>query len=266
MSIVLSPQKIGSRIAELRTRKGLSQSDLSKIIKISRPSLSQIESGKRSIEIFELKNLSMALDFSLDDFMSEDFSAHHQLEYQNDNDDRNTIKERIAEPILNVSKYKNVLLYILERCAGKPNVGDTVLKRLLYFVDFNYYEIYEEHITGERYIKQSLGPFPQSFNSIIQILIEEMKLQVLKSQYYEFPQIRYIPLAKSDLTELKASEKEVIDNVILQMSDWSVKSISEYALRDMPCLATKEANEIEYELAFYREIPFSVRNYESENE
>ena len=77
-------------------------------------------------------------------------------------------------------------------------------------------------------------------------------------------QTRYIPLQKSRLTELKASEKDVVDNVINQMSDWSASVISNYSHKDLPWLATKEGEEISYELAFYREAPYSVRQYDAE--
>ena len=50
------------------------------------------------------------------------------------------------------------------------------------------------------------------------------------------------------------------------MSDWSSIAISKYAQKDMPWLATKEGDLINYELAFYREAPFTVRNYGEENE
>ncbi|MDD4141558.1 MAG: hypothetical protein PHR20_02025 [Bacteroidales bacterium] len=43
--------------------------------------------------------------------------------------------------VMNVGKKCVVLLYILERCSGKTNVGKTVLYKLLYFSDFNYYEL-----------------------------------------------------------------------------------------------------------------------------
>jgi uncharacterized phage-associated protein len=68
-------------------------------------------------------------------------------------------------------------------------------------------------------------------------------------------------LVKADLTELKASETEIIDSVIEQMSDWSAAAISNYSHKDMPWLASKDGEAINYELAFYREAPFSVRNY-----
>jgi uncharacterized phage-associated protein len=40
---------------------------------------------------------------------------------------------------------------------------------------------------------------------------------------------------------LKASEKEVIDRVIEQMSDWSATAISNYAHKDMPWLVCGDA-------------------------
>jgi len=39
----------------------------------------------------------------------------------------------------------------LEKCGAKPNVGETMLYKLLYFVDFNYYELFESSLTGEAY-------------------------------------------------------------------------------------------------------------------
>lgn len=69
----LSQKQIGQRLSELRKMKGLSQEDLAKSVKISRPSLAQIELGNRSVDILELQKFSMYLGFSLDDFMSKDF-------------------------------------------------------------------------------------------------------------------------------------------------------------------------------------------------
>jgi transcriptional regulator with XRE-family HTH domain len=265
MNIKLSQKQIGRRIAELRKMKGLSQEDLAKNVKISRPSLAQIELGNRSVDVFELQRLSMVLSFSLDDFMSKNFTVIQDVEGKTEVKFKKS-KERISIPTLKVSKFKNVLLYILERCAGKPNVGETVLYKLLYFSDFNYYELYEEHLTGAKYRKLPYGPVPQKLDTIIGQMIESEQIKRIKTEYFDKTQTRYLPLAKADLTELKASEKEVIDKVIEQLSDWSASAISNYSHKDMPWMASKEGEEINYELAFYREAPFSVRNYGDEIE
>lgn len=264
MNPSLSPKQIGHRIMDLRKAKGLSQEDLAKSIGISRPSLTQIELGNRSIDIFELQRLSMALEFSLNDFLSPDLPAVDEIHSKKRmQEDKNDI--RISVPDLQVDKFQNVLLYILESCAGKPNIGETALNKLLYFCDFNFYELYEEHLTGARYKKLPFGPVPHEMNGILNQMIGEERLKRIKTEYHGFAQTRYLPLEKANLTQLSAAEKTVIDHVIQQMSDWSASMISEYSHKDMPWLATQEGDYISYNLAFYRELPYSVRVYEDEN-
>jgi len=265
MGAKLSQKQIGWRLAELRKIKGLSQEDLAKSVNLSRSSLAQIELGNRSVNILELQQLSMELGFSLDDFMSEDFEVYQEMDRKQETSEA-VAEERIAVPTLKVEKFKNVLLYLLEKCAGKPNVGETVLYKLLYFSDFNYYELYEEHLTGAKYRKLPFGPVPQKLNAIINQMIEEGALKRIKTDYHGYPQTRYLPMEKPDLELLKASETEVIDRVIEQMSNWSAAAISNYSHKDLPWEVTDEGKEISYELAFYREAPYSVRNYGDEIE
>ena len=149
MVFQISQDQIGQRIAELRKRKQFSQKDLAKMVGISRPSLTQIELGKRSLNIMELQKFGQILGFSLDDFMSEKFSLD-TLDYSEEEKEKK-VADRISVPFFKIGKMKNILLYILEHCAGKPNVGETVLYKLLYFSDFNYYELYEEQLTGAFY-------------------------------------------------------------------------------------------------------------------
>ncbi len=196
MSIGLSQKQIGKRITELRKMKGLSQEDLARSVKISRSSLAQIELGNRSVDILELQKLSLVLEFSLDDFMSKDFPARKDVEVK-DEKKAKKVEERISVPTLQVNKFKNVLLYILERCAGKPNVSETVLYKLLYFSDFNYYELYEEHLTGAKYRKLPYGPVPHKLDTIIGQMIEKGQLQRVKTVYHGYPQIRYLPFVYS---------------------------------------------------------------------
>ncbi|SFC75630.1 Transcriptional regulator, contains XRE-family HTH domain [Flexibacter flexilis DSM 6793] len=262
----LSQEQIGLRIVAIRKQKELSQEQLSKLLDISRPSLAQIELGNRSISALELQRLALVLHFSLDDFMSESFSVD---KLQRDNSIAHATAQeaiRISVPELQIQKLKNVLLYVLEYCAGKPNVGETVLYKLLYFSDFNYYELYEEHLTGSKYRKLPFGPVPYSLDKVINEMLESQQIQRIKTHYHGYTQTRYIPLEKADLLQLKASETAVMDYVLKQMADWSAKAISEYSHGDLPWQATDEGKEIDYELAFYREQPYSVRVYDENEE
>jgi uncharacterized phage-associated protein len=97
-------------------------------------------------------------------------------------------------------------------------------------------------------------------------MIAEGVLKRIKTNYHGYPQTRYLPLEKADLTQLRASETEVLDRVMEQMSDWSAAAISNYSHKDLPWEVTDEGKDISYELAFYREAPYTVRNYGDEIE
>lgn len=255
----ITQKELGSRLSELRKAKGYSQDELAKLLEISRPSLTQIELGNRNISVIELKRITDILSISIDKLLSKDFTSE---DVNFSTSDELDIQEfRISIPKLKVDKFKDILLYILEKCAGKPNIGETLLYKLLYFSDFNYYEIYEEHLTGAEYRKLPFGPVPQKLDSIIKQMIASKMIERFKTEYHGYPQIRYIPLTKPNLKNLKASEKDILDKVIEQYSDWSASAISEYSHKDMPWLASKDGEVIDYELAFYRERPYSARTY-----
>ncbi|MEZ4771597.1 MAG: DUF4065 domain-containing protein [Bacteroidia bacterium] len=259
----LSLQQIGQRITNLRKQRGFSQEELAREMKISRPSLAKIERGNRNLTVVELQTLSLILRFSLDEFVAE----QSKTETENILQEPVAVyaaKERISTPQLNEVKFKNVLLYLLERCAGKPNVDETVLARLLYFCDFNHYEMYEEQLTGATYRKVPYGPVPEEMDTIIGQMIAAAQIQKLKTTYQGRTLTRYIPLEKADLTTMKASEADIIDQVINRMSECTAESITSYAQGDLPWEVTENGQEIKYNLAFYRETPYAIRVYDED--
>lgn len=266
MSQHLSQKEIGHRISEFRQFKEFSQEELANQIELSRSSLAQIELGNRKLNVIEFQRIAHVLGFSLDNFLSQDFNIKEVSSGAGQGPLEGDDNYRVSEPVLDIRKFSNVLLYILEKCAGKPNVGETLIYKMLYFSDFNYYELYEEHLTGAKYHKLPYGPVPQDVQAIIHKMINEDKsIQRIKTDYHNYKQTRYIPLKKAALQELKASETETLDRVIEQFSDWSATAISEYSHKDIPWLVSKEGEEINYELALYREAPYSVRTYDEEN-
>ncbi len=259
--------EIGSRLARLRKEQGWAQSELAEKLGVSRSSLAQMELGKRNISIQEMIGLSIELNFSIDAIVSarapKEYALLQEHSASSVQEEQATAyqEKRISVPKFRISKFKQVFLYILESCAGKPNVGETVLYKLLYFVDFNHYEIYESHLSGATYQKLPDGPVPKRINEVIKMMLGDGEIKRIKTKYYGKPQIRYLPMVKADLQIMKASEMQVIDRVIDQFSDWTAKAIDTYVHLDMPLIVSKEGQDIDYELAFYRETPFSVRVY-----
>jgi uncharacterized phage-associated protein len=150
---------------------------------------------------------------------------------------------------------------MLNKVGSKPNIGETVLYKLLYFTDFDFYEKYEEQLIGATYIKNYYGPTPVEFEKIVAEIMDKEIIKV-KSKYYDYPQRKYLPLRKADLSKLRANEIEVIDKVLDKLSDMNAKQISDYSHDDVPWLTTKDNEVIEYESVFYRTPIYSVREYE----
>lgn len=264
--IQLNKIQLGARIAHMRKAKGISQEVLAAEIKISRPSLVQIENGNRNLDVFEMKNIASTLGFSIDELLSSNSlelaepEAIYMTKVKPD-------KKRNAVALFNFEKFKNSFIYLLGETAGKPNINEQTLLNILYFVDFNYYESYESHLSTIQYIKRLNTPQPEKIDLIINQLIKEeviIRINSKSSTGSKNHIYRLIPLQKANLEMLKASEKEIIDNVVDQMSNWSKSRIHNYIQNDMPNISTKEGDLINFELAFYRVAPYSVRNYNEE--
>src|SRR5574337_830366 len=104
----------GKRIKELREQLGISQQRLAELLNISRPAVSQVESGERKISAEELKKLSEMLRIPLDSLLNLEKEPEVVLEEVKK---RKVIRPqmRINVPTKNLDKFKEVLLYILNK-------------------------------------------------------------------------------------------------------------------------------------------------------
>ena len=256
--------KIGHRIKELRKKTDMSQDMLSQKMGISRPAISQIESGERKISADELQKLSHIFHISVDDLLNPVKEPEVYL-HKGKEEKAPKPQMRISVPQKNLQKFKEVLLYILNKVGAKENIGETVIYKLLYFIDFDFYEKYEEQMIGATYIKNKYGPTPVEFVKIVERMIEEKEIEKVKSEYFSFPQTKYLPCRKPDLAKLMANEIEVIDDVLNKLSEMNGSQISAYSRNDVPWMTTEDGEAIEYESVFYRTPPYSVRAYAEEN-
>ena len=253
----------GKIIKKLRTERDLSQEELSRRLGRSRIILSQIETGVRKIHADEIRKLSKILGVSADIVLGIKKQPRAKLEKAAKRK-KKTTPIRITVPQKNVEKFKEVLLYILNKVGSKPNVGETVIYKLLYFIDFDYYEKYEEQLIGASYIKNRYGPTPIEFGKIVEALINSGEIEPIKSKYFQHPQRKYLPIRQPTLSLLTAEELKVIDDVLDRLSDMNAIQISNYSHNDVPWLTADEEGIIEYESVFYRTPPYSVREYSEE--
>lgn len=250
---------IGKFIQEQRIKRDLTQEYLASKLGISRPTYRLIESGKRELTVTEAKKLASVFGITMASLLD---GKETQLIVEKEPAVQHEIKIRITEK--NLDKFKQVLLYVLNKVGAKPNVGETVLHKLLYFIDFDYYEKYEENLMGLTYIKNYYGPTSVEFGSIINEMQENGEIEAVKSDYFNYQQKKYLPLKRADLSDLSAREVKHIDNVLLRLSDKSAAELENFSHKDIPWISAEYGKPLSYESVFYRDERYSVRNYDDD--
>lgn len=233
-------KKIDTR--KLREEYGMSQEDLAKRLDMSRPTLAKIESNERKLTKVEEEKVCEIFGI-----VKDHSSPQSDI--------------RVSIPQKKLEKFKQVFLYVLEKTAGKPNVGMTVLYKLLYFIDFDYYEKYEEQLMGLTYIKNHHGPTPREFVSVVDEMKKSGELEEVKSAYFTFEQRKFLPHCHADLSSLSAQEMTMIDSVLARYGEKNATELSTLSHEDTPWFVAEDGKNIEYDHVFYRPEKLSVRQY-----
>ena len=199
-------------LKKLLSEHSVSHEKLAEIFGISRPTAAKIINGEKDMTISELRKLAEMLGISIDEVLGE--QKPQEIILKKCIAKTEPISERISVPAENVEKFKNVLLYITQKIGALPNVGQTVLYKILYFCDFDYYEMYEKQLIGARYIRNHYGPTPVAFAKIVKEMIHDGQLIEVKTKYFNKDQAKYIPVVQPNLSVLSGQELKLIDKEI----------------------------------------------------
>ncbi len=250
-------------IQQLRKKHNLTQEFLASKIGVSRPTYVQIEQGERDLTITEAEKLAAIFGISFEDFRQrKDSAIITKIEKDKIKPKAEKQEMRINIPQKNLKKFKEVFLYVLTKVGNKPNIGESVLNKLFYFIDFDFYEKFEEQLIGATYIKNHYGPTPCELKKVVDEMKKHKEIEEIKSKYFKFDQKKYLPLRKPDLDILSAREIGLIDDVLNRLSDKSASEIRDYSHEDVPFKVHKDGEKIDYETVFYRDEKYSVRSYD----
>ncbi len=247
-----------------RNKRNFSQGDVATHIGVSRPTYMQIERGERELKVSEAIKLAGLFDITLEQLLEAKVPKHNVriTKLTPKRKKTNALQIRVNER--NLEKFKQVLLYVLGKVGSKPNVGETVLHKLLYFIDFDYYEKFEQNLMGARYIKNHHGPTAIELKTIMDNMQESGQVEAVNSKYFKYEQKKYLPLKRPDLNAFSAREIEHIDDVLARLADKNAKEIENYSHEDIPWKSAQDGEELSYESVFYRDERYSVRNYDDE--
>jgi transcriptional regulator with XRE-family HTH domain len=247
-------------LSDLRKERGITQDYLAKKLGLTRQTYAQIEKGERDLTIKEAEQIAGIFGITLQDFLQGNTREEPVVKMGR----ASKKQSHITVSADKVEKFKQVLLYILQMVGARPNIGETALYKILYFIDFDYFEEYKEKLTGATYIKNIHGPTPVAFKQIVDEMIRDGGLEVVKSKYFQYEQRKYLPKKDPDLTAINAREIKFIDKEVSLLAEKNAKDLSDYSHGDAPWLFTEDGEVIDYRLVWERTAPYTKHDYDME--
>lgn len=158
------------------------------------------------------------------------------------------------------NKYRNAVLYLCHRLNGEVR-GKKKLAKLLYFVDFDFYEKNQKSITGDVYKALPMGPFPVSLDDIT---FEMQKNKDISIKHEEErngynPTEIYSCITEPDVSVFDSEEMKMLDRIVLKYGHLNGKQLEDLSHAEAPYIGTELIKEIPYELAFYRGTDFTEK-------
>ncbi|MEI6238212.1 MAG: type II toxin-antitoxin system antitoxin SocA domain-containing protein [bacterium] len=239
-------------IQNKRKLSGLSQTEVAESLGISRPTYIKLEGGE--VKPTEQQKAILASLFDV---------SQNTFDKNNEEIAVGFTTVRIREiPKENVDKFKQVLLYIISKVGSRPNIGQTAIYKLLYFIDFDYYEKYQKYLIGATYVKNTHGPSPVSFAKITRELESQGKLVEVNSRFFNYDQKKYLITSEPEVSELSARELKHIDDELERLASKTAKELLNLSHIDTPWRVAGKMEILNYRHVFYRPDETSVGDYE----
>ncbi len=159
---------------------------------------------------------------------------------------------------LHKKKYQNAILYLCKKLGGEVR-GKKKLAKLLYFVDFDFYEKYQKSLTGDVYRAFPMGPMPMNLVKMTEAMEVEEMITVNSAEEKEGyrPTEIYCCLVDPDISVFNSEEKNMLNRVILRYGHLNGRQLEELSHAEAPYVGTELREEIPYELSFYRGTDFN---------
>jgi Protein of unknown function (DUF4065) len=158
----------------------------------------------------------------------------------------------------NESRYRELTLYVCQKCATDPKFGAIKLSKILYFSDFLAYAELGEPITGFEYQRLPNGPAPRRQIPMREEMIKrhELGIQVVRLKGGR-TQHRAVNLRVPDLSVFTAAQIALVDRVIEELWDLDAEAVSELSHRMMGWRLADLGETIPYETVFISSEPLT---------
>ena len=217
-------------LATIRKNKKWSQSEMAKILEVSRPTYMALEKGKGSLTIDKIDKLAQKLGCESSDILSE-----------------NLEKE---------DKYKELLLEMLKDGTDDDGkITKTKLAKLIYLADFAWYFEKLESMTGAKYRKMKQGPVPNLYFRAIDDLFNEGLINIEINKDAQLISLS-TSAKKINNNKISKEEKDLIKKIAKKWKNKRSSEIVAFTHSQLPFQICDEGEIIPYELITQQEADY----------
>lgn len=217
-------------LATIRKNKKWSQSEMAKVLEVSRPTYVALEKGKGSLTIDKIDKLAQKLGCESSDILSE-----------------NLEKE---------DKYKELLLEMLKDGTDDDGkITKTKLAKLIYLADFAWYFENLESMTGAKYRKMKQGPVPNLYFRAIDDLFNEGLINIEINKDAQLISLSS-SAKKINNNKISKEEKDLIKKIAKKWKNKRSSEIVAFTHNQLPFQICDEGEIIPYELITQQEADY----------
>lgn len=227
--------RILNNIMQARQDHGYSQEQIARALGISRPTYTNIESGKKDLTISQAEILSSILHIGIDDILGVS--------------DGSSI---FSDIVSSTDKYKQIILNALQYGADQSDgkITKTKLAKLVYLADFIWYYEHSRPMSGMTYRKLPRGPVSDVYFRAL----DEMEEDGVIKREPSGNAIMFSLVEKTAPTgKLSAEEVSLIQKISTAWRSKSTEDIVNFTHEQLPWQICLDGEVVPYGLIFQEE-------------
>ena len=222
-----------SVVKEIRKELSIQQKDLAARLEITRQTLTKYEAEPEAIPIPVIKKMAVILGIDYATIID-------NKRYDREEEKTETAEEDATQPgnLVTTSedvcdKFHQVFLYILSKIGAEVGIGKGTLCRMLYFMEYDWYQETGRDLLFIQFIRDQFGPYPLAFDNMIDRMEKLHLLESFISKSFHHDGTKYIPVKAPRLSALTSAECAFLDK---EIGKYHSLSIEDYE----PLLAANE--------------------------
>jgi Protein of unknown function (DUF4065) len=149
-------------------------------------------------------------------------------------------------------KFKELVVFISQRCEGDPAFGATKLNKLLFYADFIAFLKTGKAITWHKYRRLENGPVPRRLVPIIRELETDGTIITVTRDHFGFQQKRTVARRDANLAAFSGEEIALVTKLIEEFWGQSAQSVSNESHEFIGWKIAEDGEDIPYEMALVR--------------